>query len=61
MAVNYISPPYCRSVPPTTTEQFDYVRILLHAVERHPDYAQMNFRLVVLLALDKAHPKSECG
>lgn len=60
IAVNYITPPYLPFCTADNDRPIDYVRIFLRFMEGHPNFAQKQFGMAVLVALGQAHPKSEC-
>lgn len=60
-AVNYIDPPFLPFCEQDGDRPIDYVRIFLRFMEAHPEFAQKQFGMAVLMALAQAHPKSECS
>jgi hypothetical protein len=61
MAVNFITPPYLPFCEGDNDRLIDYVEIFLAFMKAHQDYATKDFGFAVLVALERAHPKSQCG
>lgn len=62
MAVNYSTkPPFLPFCVGDNDRVLDYVEDFLAFMKANPDFATKGFGIAILVALGRAHPKSQCG
>jgi len=61
ISVNYVDPPYLPFCVGDDDSPIDYARIFLAFMRANPTYADKKLRLVLLVALGRAHPKERCA
>jgi hypothetical protein len=60
-SVNFIEPPYLPFCVRDNDNTFEYAAFFVAFMREHPNFADKNIGVVVLLALGRARPKAECN
>jgi hypothetical protein len=61
MSVNWFKPPFLPFCVRDNDRVIDYVEIFLAFMKANPDFATKGFGVALMVALGRAHPKSECA
>jgi hypothetical protein len=61
MSVNWFKPPFLPFCVRDNDRVIDYAETFLAFMKANPDFEKKAFGIALLVALGRAHPKSECG